>query len=746
MQNPGGPWNRNWVGLSASMRERHDLGTTGLLAALIPFIWVVVLEWSPGTLVSGHDAILQVFTSLRDLAAAGGAGLRYRPDLMGGVKMADAFGNLTLPYFRASLAIGLTPLAAYNSFVFLCQLAIAVLGLGAIRGLVKAWSGAEPKLTRLDCASAGIVLAFAPVLAWRICYGHLNLLLGSIAFYIAFCAVVLVVTRTLTISMASFVVLGLWHALQSTGQQIILYGAVFGGVVLVALFMHLSAAQPRDRLGASLRIAGVLALPLLAALPSIAVMLGHAASSDAARGLSTESVTYGFATSTWQDWAASIPWAKDLIPTGRSSQLQHELNYAFGPLLVGLVMMPWNALKSVGAGLIVCALVALLFSMNVAPVSTVLPDLIGLLPAFRVPARALLPFAAVIPVLAVAAIVLRFRCQDGASDDVANFSALVATLVGVVLAFGLLPSGVREAVAWILTLVAVVLASRRVKAKWLTCTIFLVPLAGATLAAFNERRLPYTPQAALVTTAEQLGNAVKAAEPRLASALTRARLDFDVAGMWLNSGYAMKVSTLDGYWAPSRRMLQLYFALEEAPYDPTLVALAIRPGTKAYAAFRQLYNLCCEVSMVEGTPRVRSLGRTAGEAWIAHRIVRIGDTSALAAALRDSGDTLADGLRETLWLVEGDPHAASVIPTLETAAPQCNRARVKRVAARPWSGRITIEVVDGAGCPLVVATNYAETLQAHDQLGRRLTTFPAYGPLLGILMGPDSTQIVVEVP
>lgn len=746
MQDPRNPWSQNWVGLGASKRERHDLATIGLLAALIPLIWSVVLEWSPGTLVSGHDAILQVFTPLRDLAAGGGAGLRYRPDLMGGVKMADAYGNLTLPYFRASLAIGLPPLAAYNSFVFLCQLAIAVLGLGAIRGLVKAWSGAEPKLTWLDCASAGIVLAFAPVLAWRICYGHLNLLLGSIAFYIAFCTIVLVVTRTLTISMASLVVLGLWHALQSTGQQIILYGVVFGGVVLIALFMHLSAAQPRDRLGALLRIAGILALPLLAALPSIAAMLGHAASSDAARGLNTESVIYGFATSTWQDWAASIPWAKDLLPTGRSGQLQHELNYAFGPLLLGLAMMPRNALKSVGAGLIACALVALLYSMNVAPVSTLLPDLVGLLRAFRVPARALLPFAAVIPVLAVAAMVLRFRCQDGVSEDAANFSALVATLVGVVLAFGLLPSGAREAVAWMLTLVAVVLANRRVKAKWLTCTVFLIPLAGATLAAFSERRLPYTPQAALVTTAEQLGNAVKVAEPRLASALTRATIDFDVAGMWLNTGYAMKVSTLDGYWAPSRRMLQLYFALEEAPYDPTSVALAIRPGAKAHAAFRQLYNLCCGVSVVDGTPRVRSLGRTAGEAWIPHRIVRIRDTSALAATLRDSGDTLADGLRETLWLVESDGHTAPALRDLLRVGAHCAGARVNRVAARPWSGRITIEVVDGAGCPLVLATNYAETLQAHDQVGRRLATFPAYGPLLGILMGPDAKEIVVEVP
>jgi hypothetical protein len=556
---------------------------------------------------------------------------------------------------------------------------------------------------------------------------------------------VLVVTRTVTLSVATVLLLGLWHCLQSTGQQIILYGAVFGGAVLVALFLHLSAAEPRDRLRASLQLAGIFALPLLASLPSVVLMLGHAASSDAARGLNTESVIYGFATSTWRDWAASIPWARDLIQTGRSVQLQHEFNYAFGPLLVGLVMMPWKAIGSIGITLVACAAVAILFSMNVTPVSTVLPELIGVLHAFRAPARAILPLAVVIPVLAVAAIVLRFRHREGAPDQSTNMPALVATLVAVLLAFGVLPSGAREAFAWVLTLVAAAFASRRIKANWLTCTIILVPLAGATLAAFKERSLPFMPEAALVTTAERLGSSVKAAEPRLGSALTRARLDFDVAGMWLNTGYAMKVSTLDGYWAPSRRMLMLYFALEEGQYNPALVALAIRPGDKAYAALRQLYNLCCEVSMADRIPRVRSLGRTAGQAWVAHRVERVPNVPALAANFREAGDTLAYRLQETLWLVDEDPRAEAVRVLLRPG-DQCQSARVNRVDAPHWSGRIAIEVAAAAGCPLVVATNYAETLRARDQSGADLATFPANGPLLGVVIGTATKTIWISVP
>ena len=723
--------------------ERENLATFLAMTAAIPICWLVVLGWPFGSLLSGHDAVLQVIAPLRDLAEGTAPDLRYRPELMGGVKLADAFGNLTLPYFRAAIGVGVQPVTAYNAFVILCQILIAGAGIGAVRALTAVWHGEGVRLGWVASICTGVLLAFAPVLAWRIYYGHLNLLLGGMAYYLLFCAIAIAAARRLTVSMCVLLVLGLWHCLQATSQQVLLYGLVFGGPLLLALFWHATAASGASRWRTLLVLAILCGIAGLAAAPAVQMLYAHATSSDAPRGLGGDSVIYRYAVAGWRDWLASIPWSKDLIGTGRSPELQHELNYAFGVLLAALLLMPRAALWTVGAAFGAGMAAALLFSMGVEPFSTVLPDLIRPLHAFRVPSRALLPLAFVAPVLAIAALA-RPPMGGTSVERVAPWKLGIAALVALVFAFGIMPPGAREGLVW-LTVPGAYLV-RRFKMSPLTIAVVLLPLAGASLAAFKERGLPFTPQAALVGTVDRFGRDLRAAEPRLQSALTRVHLDFQIGGMWLNTGYAMRVATLDGYWAPSRRLLKLHAALEDAPYDATQVALAVPPSSRSFAALQQLYNICCEATVDAGRIALRSLGPTAGPAWIAQRVEHAADAGALAAALRRSGERLVIDVRETLWLVDDDPWAATSATRAISPGPHCRNARIDKVDAPHWSGRITVDVIGGAGCPLVLATSFAETLQARDQDGRRLRTFPANCALLGVLLDQGSRRVSVQVP
>lgn len=716
--------------------EGEDVRVLALAAVAVPLTWWLLLGWSWPRSVSGHDELAQGLLWIREIAAsaASGSPFVYRPDLLGGFKARDVVGPYPLVPLLAGL--GLAPVAISIVTAFLVQSVLGFLGARTIRDVAGLLGSPRP-LTFPEIVPSVWLCAFAPVLGWRLGYGHLNLVLGLLPFAAGLALLAASASGRLTgtlvaVASASFV-LGLLHP----GLQIVVYSVVFGGPILLGAWLSLGGGWRR------------LGIPLLTALGAAVVtgpvlwpMIAHARSSDAPRGFSETVVVFDFVRSTASDWITSIPWTTASLPAAREASLHHEVNYPAGPLLVLLALVPWRRTRALAAGLALGLLAALAFSVDLAPLSRAMLALIPPLRTFRVPARAILPWLWTLPILAAAALL---QASPPPKKKMATRlspqrALLLAAAIGGALFVA--PSVVREAGAW-LTVVVVVVARRR--NENVPAAAVLVVLGVCSVAAFRERLLPFENADALLVEAEHIGDALRRVKPELESPLVRVRLNFEVPVFTVNTAFAAGLSSLDGYEVPTRRFAALLFALRGRRYEPTAMFFRLGPQEPAFRVLRQLYNVVWDVSLPSrGSMTVAEAGPAAGPGWFSASLLRTKDVESLSRELNTAGDALHGRAKEVLWLVDSDPLAVAA-PLPSTVDRRCATARVVQVTASARKRDIVAEVETEAACPLTLATNFTEDLRATAVLkdGQEVAApvFPGYGSLAGIVVPAGCQQV-----
>ena len=740
-------------------RERDDLLTLALAFAVVPLTWWLLLGWSGPRTIAGHDelASLHNLLSIREIVETGEGwrALVYRPDVLGGFKGRDTAG--AFPLFSLLAATGLGPTAISVWSAFIVQALLAFLGCRAAADLTALGDGPPRDLTPIGRIGVIWLCGFAPVLAWRLAFGHLNLVVGLLPFAAALALVAATAARTLTLSLggvsAAAFVLGLLHA----GQQIVVYGAVFGAPIMLGLW--LSRGGPWRRLYSPVLITiGA----FLVALPAFWGVLAHARGSDAARPLGTAIVTYDFVTSTVGDWLTSLPWTRALAAPERAPSLHHEVNYPIGPLVVLLALLPWRRARALAIGLAIAVVAVIVLSMDLTPLSRALLASIPPLRSFRVPARAALPLIWALSILSVAALTRWDRTETPApvsaprstrrrrKDRTERRRPMAIAWrehlawLGIPLAILLFVAAptLRDAAALALVVAAVTVLWR---GGTVPVAMILLVLGTCSVSAFRERLLPFPEPPRHFAEADRLGAAVRRIKPELDSTLSRVRLDLEIPVFTVNSAYAAGLASLDGYGAPTGRFSRLVFALRGDPYQPTANFFKLPSNDPAFSTLRQLYNVGWNVTLpARGRLALTPLGPTAGPAWFSASTTRLNDLTALARELRAAGDSLAHRASEVLWLDNTDPLAAraDVPPTLD---PRCCEAQVHKVSAPRRSHEIVATTSTPVACPVTFATNFTEDLRATAVLsdGRRmdLTPFPAYGALTAVVAPAGTAEL-----
>jgi hypothetical protein len=701
-------------------REVEDLKTLGTALVLVPATWLL-LGWTWSRTVSGHDGLANLLVVLRELALAGGdwSGLRYRPELLGGMKVRDAVGPLPAAALLARL--GLSASATLNLTTFLVQVLIAFLGVRMATDLATAWRRSPVRPGWVLRAAGVVACAFAPVLGWRLGYGHLTLVTGTLPFLAAAALLSAAGAGTLGLVLLLAAAVAVVNGLLFTGHQMVLYGAVFGGPMLVGLWASLG------RRGRDLAVAtAAVAAAFLVALPDFWGVLLHALGTDSLRTLRGMDLTYSHLTAHPMDWLGSLAWTRRAVMPGRPAEFHHEVNNPIGPLLlIVAALVPWRQARPLALGLLLSVLMALVFSMDLKPLS----DLLLLFPplgSFRVPTRAILPALCLLPVLGLAAVLSR--------DDRPRLLALSLAAGALVVA---LPSLAREAVAW------AVAAGCLIRVARLPASVAFAVLAVGGLGAFRERLLPFVDGDALLAHTAAVGDAARRNEPALASPLSRVRPTFEQPEFLANTPLAAGLSSLDGYYFPQRRFVELVNTLRYQPYLPNSLLLRFPPTHESSLLLYQLYNVAWSVD-ADGT--VRPQGPTAGPAWFSAGLARTWRYQDLREELRRPADGLHAMAHRTLWLMADDLHVwRAHLP--EAADPLCAQARVLGVDARRGDNGARAAVQAPADCPLTFAMNYAENLRAtavmpEGQVPARL--FPAYGALAGVWVPRGATEIRVD--
>jgi hypothetical protein len=708
-----------------SSEERGSALLVLSLGLLVPLVWLA-LGWRWHLLVGANDLSLLLVPAMRRLLAVGGDfdAFLYDPAWLGGSELRDILG--ALPLHRLLAAWPIDAVTLLNLSAFFAQLLYGFLAARSAHALCCSMvpaadgGGASWPVQLL----IGVLAAFAPIVAWRIAYGHLFILFGALALPAACALVLLVRAERLTITCTAVCLTAFAHALPHVGQQPVVYGALFGMPLLAAVTF---AAAPRSH---ALRATGLLALAcaaaLLCSLPVVTGLWHQFAGSDLPRGLRARPVTYSYLVASARDWLGTLAWA---LPTwsGRPRFEWHETNYPLGALVLALALWPRRRLGlGVPIALALSLVLLLAFSMDLRPLSSLLLWLVPPLRLFRVPARAALPLLLALYPLLLGLLVARLPRRALRRD---------AWIVPAALALCLLPGLLRELASWAAVAFAVV-AALRWPARAPSSPALLALLALGSALGFQARLLKFPTREALIDGPARLGEQIRRELPELQSPLVRTVSAPDPRPN--NTLYALGLSSLSGYNLLNERMLRLYCALLGVPYQPGVSLISVDARSGYFPKLAALYDIVAELDLRDG--RLEPLPRSGSPVWFSEGFVERASFDELAARL-DPRE-----LQRITPIVSSD-RAASALPRVDCHSQPHDIP----YSTGPGPRIVTVQLTAprSADCPLTIALNYSADFRARGRAAggswAMLRTYPAYGALLGVIVPREVRELEVRM-
>ncbi len=676
----------------------------------------------------------------------------YRAELQGGANIYSASG--IFPILTLCLQLGLSPVKSFNVLIFLIQFCFAFL---SIRATLDFSELLKPQFKRswFDICLLALIFAFAPIVGWRLTRGHEIIISGSLIFLCAFSWLLAIAVESVSGFLIFFTVVAITHIFSVPGQQTAVYGILFGAPILIGLTGDLIDQNRIENKTGVHRKRVLLMTLILVVLGSFALVLPHfvnlyrhALGPDSPRSLPGTISTYEYMTSQWRDWLTSIPWTiRSLSYSQRDFSFWHEINFAFGPPLLLILLFPWRNFRRFRAGLIFSLTLALLFSMNIKPFSTVLLKVFPLLKLFRVPQRSILSACSTILITACTALLATNSGSflNTQREKWIRYLTVGATGILFIISYGFNPI-LREVLLWIFAgILPLIYFNRSFKDPFFS-SIVLCILAFGSILATNERKLNFVEEKELTSKPQILKSQILKLAPDLIAPLNRVYLHLDIDFFNINTAYGLGLSSLDGYWFPNRRYLQLVSAIEGADYTSSLHYLHISTYQDAPNILKQLYNVIYD-AYIENSQLVitHPTPDPAGQAWFSTDVRRLKDFNELAKELKSHGNNLGTKLHQTTWIVEEDSLSNSQAPVALSSA--CSKAEVRQIEAGHLQQLFKIQVSTPSDCILNVALNYSSELEAQGKIKesfQKLIPLPVNGSLLGVRVPSGTTEVVIE--
>nr|HEX4317665.1 hypothetical protein [Kofleriaceae bacterium] len=716
------------------MTSARDLRVLGEAIAIVVATWLLVgLPFDHA--ITQVDGMQLVAPYVQESLAAGGDWTRdlYRFGVVGGSEM-HPFGG-TMPVVQLCALAGLGVTATLDAITWFVQVALAFFAVVAVESLAGARLAGHARV------AVAWLAAFAPVVGWRLGVGHENLVLGLLPIVATVTLMVAATARRLTATALAIAAFAVANGVSGLGAQTVVYGAVFGAPLVIASIIAAPRALrwTRDRLWAALALAG----GVLAVAPRLASMVAHAVGPDATRGLG-DSVVYSWGTSSWQDWLASLVWTAAPARELHDAATVHEHDFPIGPVAIAaLALWPRGTSRALWWACAIAAALAIVLADDVAPLSTALLRVLPPLAAFRVPARAALVVAVIVPTLAAAAwIAAAGDAAPTAPPLPARFGWLGVLAGAVIIAIGTaVPTYLREVVAWVACAAVVVVARRGdVARRRRVLAALLAPVAALGVVAFAERLPTDVPTDTVAGTPARLHDAVVAQLPDARSPLTRVEVIAAPPPFGPSTAMAARLGSLDGVWYPPRRFLALWSALIDQPIASTTCNFEMWRAD-VFPTFQQLYDVVAAVRLA-GAGSLEPMIPPAGPAWFPARLAHARDDAEVAAAIAP-GPELHARVTGTAYVVAGDA-ADAAAPADQPAA--CASAAVAHAAVDADGQVATFDVSTPADCVLVVAANYTSTLRATATVGgddRAAAVLPVDIALAGVIVPAGATRVVL---
>lgn len=570
-------------------RELRDLRRLAV-CALLPFIVWIALGFRPGFILFGSDAHSLDWCAFTELARVSGDVSRwtYRATILGGARFYEMIGELPLSFIGDHLS----PAHRILFHALIGQTFLGFFGVLGVEALVASWRGDEYELPLRSVPCVSLALAFMPLVGMRYNAGHVSIALAFIAFA-APAALLLIARRgeVPTIVALACGALAIKICVSSGGafgvQQMVLYSALFGGVVLLPLLRRKSVLP-----------LAALAAGVLLSLPVFAVLFHAARGPDAARVFDGPTLTWSWTIATLHDWSTLITSGTDVLHARADTPwATHEAQVPLGLAIAGLTLVPWKKERGLAWSLGIALLLVVLFSMKIEPIASLLVKLVPPLRLFRVPARAIAPIGVMSTFLAAAALI-HFESEGPRERRLIVYLGAVTVLVAVIV-LGEIPA--------LLFSFAFAVARPRWSPRWFAPVL----LAVASVSSVARLLPPPLSERALEAELARTRQSVTTAHA-LERALVHRPLPISI-----NQFAAYGFSSPWGFWFPTRRSVEAYARVHGAEVPSTQHAFGPTGGPTAPSTLEtaHMYNMTTWADFGDDDrPRIARLP-TRGPAW-----------------------------------------------------------------------------------------------------------------------------------
>lgn len=760
-------------------KEKPFIINLGLTVLAILIGWLI-LGWTPDLLMTAHDGAAGSQPLLRELV---------RSQVLSWQNYIYLFkpvgGNLghdlaaVLPFMQWARTLGFGAFGIEILQVFLLQTLFAFFILQFIISFKTIYIKGAIAFSVYEKFFIALAMAFAPFLAWRIWYGHELLILGALPFVIlnSLWAHIYAQKNHFSITVVLMAIIGLINTVPSSGQQTFIYSAIFG--LPFTLLMGIDFIKREKKLGTQslLFAVGILVIALLLIAPQYVSILVNALGGDSSRGLGTEKITYSYVTGELYDWLSSLTLVHEFFEPERNFFFYHEVNYGFGPLILFLILAFFKKLRNhlkVTLGLFTAILLSFMFTNNYF-LSDQLIDLVPILKNFRVPHRSIL-------VLMGAIYTVSFLCfeylwatnindsetsgKDATTNRTSNkktvsakmnhkphiVMASISGLTGIIAFF--LKIHYYEFIAWSAGLFFLTQYFRGQQLQIHLRLPFLIVLGFSTLMAFQERQIRWIAKEEVTNSWDGLESSLKQMAPNLKNPLYRAKLNFQIPNLHVNSGFGVATAQIEGYMPPPSRFAHLVASLEGSTFDTTRNVFQFTEASPAFTILQALYNVAYIFDLKDGRElQLRQTPNAFAPAWFATQWEPVNDWQSLSTTLKANQNNIKDYLQTKGLYMSSDSFYTDNAFTNLFNETQLQSCRDRILAFGETSENIDKENLlkikinksnsVSNKCLLTVATNYSKKLKAQNEKGETLITLPVYGSLLGVIIDADTTELTL---
>ncbi len=348
------------------------------------------------------------------------------------------------------------------------------------------------------------------------------------------------------------------------------------------------------------------------------------------------------------------------------------------------------------------------------------------------PERAILPFVIALPVFGLAAIISKLQHYFVPTE----LNLQRSLFLGVSSSFlYFAPAELREIIVWGLAFLFFIkiYLEKKISSQSLL-PLFFLSLGLPSLTGFKERLLPPAVSFQTIDQLDTMRKQLLQAYPALYLPFIRNEVDLAWIGGGVNTAYWMGLSSLDGYWPPTRRFLELLEALEGKKLPKTTMYFKMSQYPTAYPYLSRLYNLKYQIHLTGNQLQVRPLDTHGESAWFGAEMIRASSYEEIAQWIKAN----EKDLNRKIALMSSD--AFDTKKNIE----ECVHSKVVSIQGTYRTQRAVVETQSSADCPLVVAANFSEVLIVRNESKQILKTFPAYGALLGIWVPAGTKKIFID--